>query len=85
VEVHDYPGFEVKALSRASADETVQLLQQRGMKLKEGGATKIMPSLAHDLIAGGCFRCVELGFDKLEGVIETAVAYRKPIILAIFS
>jgi len=52
VEVHDYPGFEVKAISRASADEAVQLLQQRGMKLKEGGATKIMPSLAQDLIAG---------------------------------
>lgn len=52
VEVHDYPGFEVKAISRASADEAVQLLHQRGMKLKEGGATKIMPSLAQDLIAG---------------------------------
>jgi len=52
VEVNDYPGFEVKAISRASADEAVQLLQQRGMKLKEGGATKIMPSLAQDLIAG---------------------------------
>ena len=52
MEVHDYPGVEVKAISRASADEAIQLLQQRGMKLKEGGATKIMPSLAQDIVAG---------------------------------
>jgi len=52
VEVGDYPGFEVKSISQASADEAVKLLHQRGRNLEEEGATKIMPSLARDMIAG---------------------------------
>jgi 2-dehydropantoate 2-reductase len=52
VEIGDYPGFEVKSISRAPADEAVRLLQQRGRNLQQKGATRIMPSLARDLIAG---------------------------------
>jgi 2-dehydropantoate 2-reductase len=52
VEVKDYPGFEVRTLSRASRQEAVRLLRQRGEDLLARGATGIMPSLARDLMAG---------------------------------
>lgn len=52
VEVDDYPGFEVKTISRASREEAVRLLQRRGEDLKAKGATKVMASLARDLISG---------------------------------
>ena len=52
VEVRDYPGFEVKTISQASAAEAVRLLQKRGNGLKEKEATKVMPSLAQDIVAG---------------------------------
>lgn len=52
VEVFDYPGFEVKTISEASKEKAVELLQQRGEGLKEKGATRVMPSLAQDILAG---------------------------------
>jgi 2-dehydropantoate 2-reductase len=52
VEVYDYPGFEVKTISEASAQDAVALLQKRGKGLEEKGATKVMPSLAQDIIVG---------------------------------
>ena len=52
VALNDFPGFEVKTISQASPEEAVKLLQQRGTDLEEKGATKVMASLARDLIAG---------------------------------
>jgi ketopantoate reductase len=52
VSVNDYPGFEVRTISQASREEAVALLQQRGEDLVKKAATKIMPSLARDSIAG---------------------------------
>jgi 2-dehydropantoate 2-reductase len=52
IAVHDYPGFEVQTISRASRDDAIALLRQRGADLVKKAATKIMPSLARDLIAG---------------------------------
>jgi 2-dehydropantoate 2-reductase len=52
IAVQDYPGFEVRTISQASRDEAIALLRQRGEGLVKKAATKIMPSLARDLIAG---------------------------------
>jgi 2-dehydropantoate 2-reductase len=52
IDVHDYPGFEVQTISQASRDEAIRLLRRRGEDLVKKAATKIMPSLARDLIAG---------------------------------
>jgi 2-dehydropantoate 2-reductase len=52
IEVYDYPGFEVRTISRAPANEAVKLLQQRGKDLEKKGATKVIPSLAQDIISG---------------------------------
>jgi 2-dehydropantoate 2-reductase len=57
VEVFDYPGFEVKTISRASKEKAIKLLQQRGNGLKEKGATKVMPSIAQDVVAGRRTEC----------------------------
>jgi 2-dehydropantoate 2-reductase len=52
IAVRDYPGFEVQTISQASRDEAIELLRQRGEDLVKKAATKVMPSLARDLIAG---------------------------------
>jgi len=52
IAVRDYPGFEVRTISQASRDDAIALLRQRGDDLRRKSATKIMPSLARDLIAG---------------------------------
>jgi 2-dehydropantoate 2-reductase len=68
VEVFDYPGFEVKTVSRAAKEKAVKLLQQRGNGLKEKGATKVMPSIAQDVVAGRRTECESIfGFAVREG------------------
>jgi ketopantoate reductase len=68
VQVHDYPGFEVKTISQASPGDAVRILQQRGKGLEEKGATKVMPSIAQDIIAGRRTECESIfGFAVKEG------------------
>jgi 2-dehydropantoate 2-reductase len=68
VEVYDYPGFEVKTISQASPEDAVRMLQQRGKGLQERGATKVMPSIAQDIIAGRRTECQSIfGFAVREG------------------
>lgn len=68
VEVNDYPGFEVKTISRVSPEEAVKLLQKRGKGLEEKGATKVMPSIAQDIVAGRRTECESIfGFAVKEG------------------
>jgi 2-dehydropantoate 2-reductase len=52
VELHDYPGFEVRTIIEATPEQAVALLQQRGRRLQNAGAVKVMPSLAQSLCAG---------------------------------
>jgi 2-dehydropantoate 2-reductase len=68
VEVFDYPNFEVKTISSASNEKAIKLLQQRGNGLKEKGATKVMPSIAQDVVAGRRTECESIfGFAVREG------------------
>jgi 2-dehydropantoate 2-reductase len=68
IEVDDYPGFEVKTISEASKEEAVSILQQRGKGLEEKGATKVMPSLAQDIVAGRRTECESIfGFAVRQG------------------
>ena len=52
VTVGDYPGFEVKTISGAPTPEAMELFCKRGKSLEAKGATKVMPSLAQDVVAG---------------------------------
>ena len=52
VAVKDYPGFEVKTIAAAPAEDAVKTLEQRGQGLLQKGAVKVMPSLAQAICAG---------------------------------
>jgi len=68
VAVQDYPGFEVKTIAHLSPEEAVKMLQLRGKGLEEKGATKVMPSIAQDIVAGRRTECESIfGYAVREG------------------
>ena len=88
VQVADFPGFEVKTIAGVSVDEAVALFRRRGEALMEKGATKVMPSLAQDIVAGRKTECESIfGFavneGKQRGVPMGFTRYVYKLILAI--
>lgn len=71
IEVGDYPGFEVKTISEISKEDAVKILEERGKGLEEKGATKVMPSIAQDIVAGRRTECESIfGFAVRQGDVN---------------
>lgn len=52
VKVRDFPGFEVKTISKADSSKALEILKARGEDLEARGMTKVRPSLCQDVENG---------------------------------